>query len=39
MKSEDNNSPVINTFTIIQSTPETFAQAAQFILKYIRYLA
>ncbi len=30
---EDNNSPVINKFTIIQSTPEPFAQAAQF-LKY-----
>ncbi len=25
---EDNNSTVINTFTIIQSTPEPFAQAA-----------
>ena len=26
---EDNNSPVMNKFTIIQSTPEPFAQAAQ----------
>ncbi len=25
---EDNNSPVINKFAIIQSTPEPFAQAA-----------
>ncbi len=32
---EDNNSPVINKFTIIQSTPEPFAQVAQlYILKY-----
>ncbi len=26
---EDNNSPVINKYTILESTPEPFAQAAQ----------
>ena len=35
---EDKNSPVINKFTIIQSTPEPFAQAAHSYLK-VRYLA
>ncbi len=37
---EDNNSPV-NKFTIIQSTPKTFAQAAQLSAIYtlVYYLA
>ncbi len=29
MNNDEDNSPVINKFTIIQSTPEPFAQAAQ----------
>ncbi len=29
---EDNNSPVINKFTTIQSNPEPFAQPAQLSL-------
>ena len=29
MNNDEDNSPVINKFTIIRSTPEPFAQAAQ----------